>query len=331
MGFAPAAIPVEDRPPLPIDADRVEAVEVAARLLEVVARRRPQIAIGHRVVDHLETAKQPALDVGGNIARCLVIHEEGAQPSVSKAGDRGPLPGWSYVPLYGTKRNRDDTGQSGEGSCECPDKLVDTESRFRATSPAADGIYIFESTFRFRRRPSSALRAPSPPIRGEKGRNCCAAKTLPFSLALRGGEGARRADEGLLAARPHLRSRCDARRRYNRAKRQPSASAFRMDDYGMRFRASRRCIDATRHFQRWRLAGTPLIRPSGTFSPDDGGEGSRRLSPTSVAAGRCSRRTGAPSSPRRRQSAPGISPALPCLAGTAAPSPASAPRCSRRR
>jgi hypothetical protein len=59
-----AAIPPEDQLPLIIDADRMEARQVAAELFEVVARRHPQIRIGGRIVDHLEFAKQPAFEIG---------------------------------------------------------------------------------------------------------------------------------------------------------------------------------------------------------------------------------------------------------------------------
>ena len=62
LGLSTAAVPSKDQPPLVVDADRVEARQMAAELLEMIARRRPQVLIGSSVVDHLELPKQPAFE-----------------------------------------------------------------------------------------------------------------------------------------------------------------------------------------------------------------------------------------------------------------------------
>jgi hypothetical protein len=74
------AVPPEDQPPLIIDTGRVEARQIAAELLEVIAWRHPQILIGSRIVDHLEPAKEPASEIGRNMPRLPILDEEGAQP-----------------------------------------------------------------------------------------------------------------------------------------------------------------------------------------------------------------------------------------------------------
>jgi hypothetical protein len=63
-GLTPAAIPSKDQPPPPVDADRMEAVEMAPQLLEMVAGRRSQIAVRRRIVDQLDLAEQAVLQVG---------------------------------------------------------------------------------------------------------------------------------------------------------------------------------------------------------------------------------------------------------------------------
>ncbi len=42
----------------------MEACQVTAQRLEVIAGRRPQVVIGGRVVDHLELAEEPAFEFG---------------------------------------------------------------------------------------------------------------------------------------------------------------------------------------------------------------------------------------------------------------------------
>ena len=43
--FAAATVPPEDQPPLTVDADRVEPRQITVQLLEVIARRYPQVLI----------------------------------------------------------------------------------------------------------------------------------------------------------------------------------------------------------------------------------------------------------------------------------------------
>src|SRR5260370_23339612 len=85
--LASAAIPSEDQPPLPIDADRVEVRQSAVQLLEVIAGRHAQVQFARRVVDHLQLPEQPALEVGWNVAGPHVVAEEGAQPVVPETGN----------------------------------------------------------------------------------------------------------------------------------------------------------------------------------------------------------------------------------------------------
>lgn len=50
LGFATAAIPSKDEPPLLVDADRMEAFQPAAQLFEVIAGRHSQVPICCRIV-----------------------------------------------------------------------------------------------------------------------------------------------------------------------------------------------------------------------------------------------------------------------------------------
>src|SRR5207244_3991351 len=93
-----AAIPPEDQPPLIADADRMEARQVAAELLEVIAWRHPQILIGSRIIDHLELAKQPAFQIGRDVPPLPILNEEGAQPFLPKAYDHAAAR--ISVPIY---------------------------------------------------------------------------------------------------------------------------------------------------------------------------------------------------------------------------------------
>src|SRR5215470_1564515 len=61
--LASAAVPSEDQPPLPVDPDRVEPRQIAPQLFEVIAGRHAQVLIGRRIVDHLELAKEAALEI----------------------------------------------------------------------------------------------------------------------------------------------------------------------------------------------------------------------------------------------------------------------------
>jgi hypothetical protein len=70
--FTPAAIPLEDEPPLLVDADRMEARQIAMHFFEVVAGRHPQVLIRGRVVDHLDFAEQAAFEIGWDSLRSNV-------------------------------------------------------------------------------------------------------------------------------------------------------------------------------------------------------------------------------------------------------------------
>lgn len=67
--FSTAAIPLEDKPPLLVDANGMEPVELALQLLELVPRRYAQILIRRRVVDQLELAEQGPFKIRGNALR----------------------------------------------------------------------------------------------------------------------------------------------------------------------------------------------------------------------------------------------------------------------
>src|SRR4051794_15288926 len=68
-GFAAAAVPREDQPPLLVDADRMEPRQIAAQLLEMIARWDAQVLVGRGVVDHLELAEKTALEIARNVPR----------------------------------------------------------------------------------------------------------------------------------------------------------------------------------------------------------------------------------------------------------------------
>src|SRR6185312_3527596 len=85
--LAPAAIPSKHQPPSLVDPDRVEAIEMAAQLLEMVTGRRSQIAVRRRIVDHLELAEQAIFQVGRDFLRSGVVDEEFAQPVIPEAHD----------------------------------------------------------------------------------------------------------------------------------------------------------------------------------------------------------------------------------------------------
>src|SRR5215475_13755479 len=81
-GFAPAAVPSKDQPPLPVDADRIESCEIAAQPLEMIAGRHAQVLIGCRVVDH-----EAGLKIGWDVPRSNIFDVEGAQPLVPETQD----------------------------------------------------------------------------------------------------------------------------------------------------------------------------------------------------------------------------------------------------
>jgi hypothetical protein len=72
-----AAIPSKDQPPLPVDADRMKACQIATQLFEVVAWWNAQVLICSRIVDHLELPEEPPLEIGRNVSRPHVLDEEG--------------------------------------------------------------------------------------------------------------------------------------------------------------------------------------------------------------------------------------------------------------
>jgi hypothetical protein len=74
--FAVAARPSKNEPPLLIDPNGMEAREVAAELLEVIARGYTQVPIVGRVVEHLKSAKQPTFEIGRDVSRLDVIDEK---------------------------------------------------------------------------------------------------------------------------------------------------------------------------------------------------------------------------------------------------------------
>src|SRR5215211_3809204 len=56
-----SAIPAKDQPPLPVDADRMQACQIATQLFEVVAGWNAQVLICRRIVDHLELPEETLL------------------------------------------------------------------------------------------------------------------------------------------------------------------------------------------------------------------------------------------------------------------------------
>src|SRR3981081_3407685 len=92
--------PTERPPPLPVDADRIKAREIAAQFLEMIAGRHAQVLVGRRVVDHLELPKETAFEIGRNATRSDILDEKSAQPHVPKAHDHAVVPRCVYVPLY---------------------------------------------------------------------------------------------------------------------------------------------------------------------------------------------------------------------------------------
>jgi hypothetical protein len=89
---APAAIPSKHQPPSLVDADRVQAVEMAPQLLEMVAGRRSQVAVRCRIVDHLYFAEQAIFQVGRDFLRHDVVDEELPQPVIPEAQDHAATP-----------------------------------------------------------------------------------------------------------------------------------------------------------------------------------------------------------------------------------------------
>jgi hypothetical protein len=63
----------------------MEARQLAAQLLEMIARRHTQILVAGRVVHHLELAKGAAFELRRDIPRLDVFEEERSQPFIPKA------------------------------------------------------------------------------------------------------------------------------------------------------------------------------------------------------------------------------------------------------
>jgi hypothetical protein len=59
----------------------------------MVAGRRSQIAVGCRVVDHLDFAKQAIFQIGRDFLRPDVVDEELPQPFIPEAQDHAATPG----------------------------------------------------------------------------------------------------------------------------------------------------------------------------------------------------------------------------------------------
>jgi len=85
--------PTERPPPLPVDADRIKAREIAAQFLEMIAGRHAQVLVGRRVVDHLDFAEQAIFQIGRDFLRPDVVDEELPQPFIPEAQDHAATPG----------------------------------------------------------------------------------------------------------------------------------------------------------------------------------------------------------------------------------------------
>jgi hypothetical protein len=91
-GLAPPTIPTKYQPPLLVYANGMVTVERALQLLEMIARRHPQVLVGGGVVDHLQAAKQSAFKICWDMARMDIVYEEGTQPLIPEASNhRLPL------------------------------------------------------------------------------------------------------------------------------------------------------------------------------------------------------------------------------------------------
>jgi hypothetical protein len=80
----------------------MEAVQIAPQFLKMVAGWHPEVPISRRIVDHLDFTEQTAFQVGRDLLRSNILHEEIAQPVIPKAHDHSATPTWVTVPPYGT-------------------------------------------------------------------------------------------------------------------------------------------------------------------------------------------------------------------------------------
>ncbi len=78
LSFTQLIVPSEDNSPLPIDTNRMESSEVTSQFLKMIARRRPQVPITRRVINHLQFAKQPVRQIGGDLLSAKTVNEETA-------------------------------------------------------------------------------------------------------------------------------------------------------------------------------------------------------------------------------------------------------------
>jgi hypothetical protein len=83
----PAAIPLENQPPLLIDANGVEAFQIAAQLFEMIAGWHSQVLARRSIVDHLDFSKQSIFEIGRAFPGFCILDEEVAQPAIPKAND----------------------------------------------------------------------------------------------------------------------------------------------------------------------------------------------------------------------------------------------------
>jgi hypothetical protein len=100
LRLASAALPLEDQPPLLVDADRMKRRQIASQLLEMVAGRHAQVLIGCGVVEHLEPPKEAAFEIRRDVPRPHILNEEGSPPRIPKAQDHTAVP----MCLYTTQR-----------------------------------------------------------------------------------------------------------------------------------------------------------------------------------------------------------------------------------
>jgi hypothetical protein len=86
-GFTEPAVPSKYQPPLPVHAGGMKAIERALQLLEMVARRNPQIPVRGCIVEHRQPSEQTMIDIGRNPLRSDIIDEEIAEPRIAEADD----------------------------------------------------------------------------------------------------------------------------------------------------------------------------------------------------------------------------------------------------
>ena len=88
----PGRYSIEIPAPSFVDADRMQAVQIAPQPLKMIAGRRSQMAVGGRVVDHLDLAEQPIFQIGRDFLRPEVVDEELPQPVIPEAQNHAAIP-----------------------------------------------------------------------------------------------------------------------------------------------------------------------------------------------------------------------------------------------